>query len=98
MNTCPTCKAKLKNTPICRRCKTDLNKALEAADRAKLHLRLANQAYIDGRLKAMQYHAGRSFSLLRTAQGGRMLACAAFLKGDYDLALKSWHRMRKMVR
>jgi hypothetical protein len=93
MRICPTCKAKLKGAAICRRCKTDLSKALDVAASAKHHLRLARQAYADGQLEAMQYHARRSFSRLRTPQSIRMLACAALLQGDYDLALKSWSRL-----
>jgi hypothetical protein len=90
MQNCPTCKAKLKGACICRRCKTDLTKALEVAVLAEDHFRSATLAFSDGHFEAMLYHARRSFSLHRTLQRARLLACAALLQGDYLLALNTW--------
>lgn len=90
MQNCPTCNADLKGAPICRRCKTDLTPALEAADRAERHFRSATRAYADGRWEAMLYHAQRAFSLHRTPRHGRLLACAALLQRDFRLALNAW--------
>jgi hypothetical protein len=90
MNNCPTCNAPLKGAPVCRRCKTDLTRVLEAADGAEAYYRSALQAHADGRFEEMLRHARRCFSLRRTIAGGRLLACAALLKGDYRLALKTW--------
>lgn len=90
MQHCPTCNAPLKGAWVCRRCKTDLTRALEAADEADAHYRSALQAHAEGRFADMLRHARRSFSLRRTLAGGRMLACAALLNGDYRLALKTW--------
>jgi len=90
MQNCPTCNARLKDARTCRRCKTDLNKALEAADQAELHFQSSIRAYIDGRFETMLHHARRSFSLRCTHKNSRLLACAALLMGDYELALSIW--------
>jgi hypothetical protein len=90
MENCPTCNAKLRDVRVCRRCKTDLGKALEAKDRAEKHLRSAMDAYTDARYSTMFHHARRAYSLYRTGKSGRMLACAALLHGDHKLALALW--------
>jgi hypothetical protein len=90
LTNCPTCKADLKNAPVCRRCKTDLTQALRAAELAEKHGRSAARAYADNRFDAMLYHAMRSVSLRRSAHNSRLLACAAMLRGDYQLALNTW--------
>lgn len=93
MQNCPTCNAKLKGAPICRRCKTDLTKALQAADQADQHFKSAVRAYTENRPEAMLHHARRSFSLRRSPKSGRLLACAALLRGDYQLAMNTWAKL-----
>ena len=44
----------------------------------------------------MLRHARRSFSLRRTPQCGRLLACAALFQGDYKLALEVWRYMDEL--
>ncbi len=90
MQHCPTCNAVMKESPICRRCKTDLTKALDAADRAAKHFEMAVRAYSDNRWQTMRHHARRAFSLHRTPQTHRLLACAALMSGDYSLAITTW--------
>lgn len=87
---CPTCNALLKGAPVCRRCKTDLTRALQAAGDAVAHYQSALQAHAAGRLDEMLRHAKHCFSLRRTLAGGRLLASAALLNGDYRLALNTW--------
>lgn len=95
MQNCPTCNAALKGAPICRRCKTDLTKALEAARMAEHHFQAAGQTYSEGCLVTALEHAKRSFSLRRTIPSGRLLACAALLLGDYSLAINTWRRLNR---
>jgi hypothetical protein len=90
METCPTCNAKLRDARVCRRCKTDLGKALETKARAARHIQSAMVAYADTRCDKMLFHARRAYSLHRTEGSKRMLACAALLHGDYKLALSLW--------
>lgn len=90
MQNCPTCNALLKGARVCRRCKTDLTRALESAAGADAYYRSALQAHADGRFEDMLRNARRCFSLRRTIAGGRLLACAALLQGDYRLALQTW--------
>ena len=88
MQNCPTCKARLNGARVCRRCKTDLTRALDAADAADAHRRSAVEAQAAGRFDEMLHHARRSFSLRRSIASGRLLACAALLNGDFHLALQ----------
>ncbi|BBO89615.1 hypothetical protein DSCOOX_27950 [Desulfosarcina ovata subsp. ovata] len=90
MQYCPTCKALLKGNRICKRCRTDVSKALEAAEQAQAHLKLAAEAYTANRFETMLHHARRAFSLHRTRSSRRLLACAALLQGNYELALLAW--------
>ncbi|VTR67129.1 hypothetical protein DESC_590044 [Desulfosarcina cetonica] len=95
MENCPTCNARLKGNRICRRCKTDFSRALEAAEQAQAHLRLAAEAYSDGRFETMLEHARHAFALHRTGTSGHLLACAALLQGNYHLALSAWKTIEK---
>ncbi len=90
MKNCPTCNALLKGAGVCRRCKTDLNLALNAAGKADAHYEQALLAHAEERFDEMLRHAKRAFSLRRSVAGGRLLAGAALLEGDYRLALEVW--------
>jgi predicted amidophosphoribosyltransferase len=90
MKTCPTCNADLKGASVCRRCKTDFAKALQASNRAEYHFKAAHKAQAEGRFGDMLIHAQRSFALRRTPQNARLLACAALVQKDYPLALSVW--------
>ena len=94
MENCPTCNALLKGAGVCRRCKTDLSLAINAASQADAHYRQALLAHAEERFDEMLHHAKRAFSLRRTVAGGRLLAGAALLGGDYRLALKVWGYLR----
>lgn len=92
MEKCPTCRADVKGETRCRRCKTDLGRVADAEAQAECHRLAAIEAYRSGDYEGMRRHAGRSFSLRRTPNGGRLFACAALLTGNYGLAVKLWKR------
>ena len=95
MEKCPTCHADLKGETRCRRCKTDLSQAADAASKANFHRLAAVTAYRSAHYEEMRRHAGRSFSLRRTPNSCLLFACAALLTGDYDLVVKLWKLLQR---
>ncbi len=87
MECCPTCNAKYKGTPTCRRCKTDLRPLLDTEEKSRTHYKAAAAAFACNDFNRMFFHAKRSFSLMQTPENCRMLACSALLIRRFDIAL-----------
>jgi hypothetical protein len=87
MERCPTCNAKYKGTPTCRRCKTDLRPLLNIEEKSMTHYKSAAAAFAVNDFNRMFFHAKRSFSLLQTPENYRLLACSALLIRRFDTAL-----------
>ena len=93
MKRCPLCKADLKGADLCRRCGADLSSACKAAEAARRHYRAAREAFLQGDSKTMLAHAEQAISKRRVPETRRLLACAAMLCGDHNLALNIWRRL-----
>ncbi|MBW2737444.1 MAG: hypothetical protein JRE64_01065 [Deltaproteobacteria bacterium] len=87
MECCPTCNARYKGTPTCRRCKTDLRPLLDIEKQSMTHYNAAAAAFACNDFNCMFFHAKRSFSLMQTPENCRLLACSALLTHRFDIAL-----------
>ena len=87
MERCPTCNAKYKGTPTCRRCKTDLRPLLDIEEKSRIHYNAAIAGFACNDFNRMFFHAKRSFSLMQTPENCRLLACSALLIHRFDIAL-----------
>ncbi len=87
MERCPTCNAKYKGTPTCRRCKTDLRPLLDIEEKSRNHYKSAAVAFAVNDFNCMFFHAKRSFSLMQTPENCRLIACSALLIRRFDIAL-----------
>jgi hypothetical protein len=94
MERCPACNAPLKGQWICRRCRADLTPLLNVAEDVKRHVSAAREAFRNRDGHAMLHHAKHAFSKRRTPATGRLLAVAAVLAGEFDLAQILWRLCR----
>ena len=89
MEKCPACNALVPpGQTVCRRCKIDLSVLSDMETKAQMHRKLALEAFEKQAFEEMYYHAKRSASLINTPDAGRLLAGAAVLTGEYEVALK----------
>lgn len=90
MDKCPVCKASLKDGNVCPRCRADLSPLVATAAAARNHFLAAREAYGRKNADDMLFHAKLAFSKRQTMETRRMIACAALLAGNADLALRAW--------
>ncbi len=95
MKRCPTCRARLHGGAVCHRCKTDLSTLLAVEESWRRHLEAGWRAVRDDDVETLRFHARRAFSLICTGASCRLMACAALMDHDYDLALKVWRTGRR---
>ncbi len=93
MERCPACKARLREKTVCRRCGADVSTALSIKTGAGEHFNAAIEAFVENHADAMLYHAKRAFSKRRTPETSKLLACAAILAGDIELAFRAWRSL-----
>ena len=92
MQRCPTCNAKYDGKQFCRRCKTNLEKLINIEKQADIHRTHAVEAFVKKDVEQMLFHAKRACSLRQTPVTEKLLACAAVLNHQFDLALHLWKR------
>lgn len=73
MDRCPTCQARLRESPVCGRCETDLRLPLAAEAEAARQLRRGLQAWLAGDRPAAHGAVEKSLSLKRVALAGVLL-------------------------
>jgi hypothetical protein len=95
MDKCPVCKAGLKDSNVCPRCHAGLSILMAVAAAARNHWFAAREAYGRKNVDDMLFHARQAFSKRQTTETSRMLACAALLAGDPNLALREWRRVSR---
>ncbi len=95
MERCPACNAKLSGKAACRRCKANLGLLMYIAQQARDHHRAALSAFMRRDAEAMLFHAKRSCMLRRTPEATGLLACAAVMANDFELAVSLWKQEMK---
>lgn len=90
MKRCPACNAKYTGKRLCHRCKNNLGVLVDIEDRAREHLKKANKAFASDNLGEMFFHAKRSCALRRTQEATKLLAYAALLVSEPDVAINQW--------
>ncbi|MBW1759230.1 MAG: hypothetical protein JRI88_02725 [Deltaproteobacteria bacterium] len=95
MERCPACNAKYIGKRMCHRCKTDLGILIDIEEKAEFHREKALFAFVSNDFEQMFFHARRSCSLRRTPDAVRLLACAALVVNQFNLALFLWSSLRK---
>jgi hypothetical protein len=93
MEQCPSCGASNKGEKTCRRCKLDLGPLMAVEENARIHIQQAFDAFERQDSSEMLFHARRAFSLKKSKTAARLLAVAAVLNKDYDLAVSLWVRI-----
>lgn len=93
MDRCPTCRARLTDARLCHRCQTDVGRLRDIDRKAREHYRQATAALAAEGYPRMFFHASRSFSLRKTPEAARTLACAAILTQRFDRAIELWREL-----
>jgi len=94
---CPVCRARLKESPRCRRCETDFSAAMEKAKESRAlsrqaRIKLRSGLIDEGEEEALQ--AGRKRLDADTLQ---TLALAALARRSFPRALSLWSRWKESV-
>jgi hypothetical protein len=80
---CPTCRASQEWSDACRRCKSDLRLLRAFAAAYERSRRSCLDAIRDGDPRAASHHAQICHAFRPDADSRRLLALAAFLRGDW---------------
>ncbi len=84
--TCHVCNARLKSSLKCRRCKANLAPLSEIKSKAKHHTNRALSAFNLKQFQVMFYHAKKAHTLFCTNDSVKLMACAALLTNQFQLA------------
>lgn len=87
---CGVCRAPLKNRQICRRCGADYTRLFAMKNEEAAHCQKAREAYGSRDIPKMLHHARLSYSKHHSVENRCLLACAAVLANDFELALNLW--------
>lgn len=90
MEKCPYCEAEFREGEVCPECGLDLSSLIKVEKQAEMHRKRAVSAFVFKEFDEMFYHAKRYWSLYRTADSVKLLACAAVLTGRFNLGFSLW--------
>jgi hypothetical protein len=88
MERCPVCNARYSGKRQCHRCKADIGMLADIEASADAYRKQAATAYQAADYPLMLDHARRSCSLRKTQEAVWLMACAAFLTRQFDLAMR----------
>lgn len=91
---CPVCRARLKDSSQCPRCRLDFSPMLNAADQARNLADTARYQLKLGLRREAFWDAVRAVQIRRTPETLQSLAITALAKGHFELAMAVWRELR----